>query len=155
MRLLPFVFATVLACAACAHAADNPSPNIPCTIPGDGAQTYSSLDAMAPEIKAELARQGGDPSGQHIAMAPRDGNFNIGDALDGQTVNWPFHRFIQGGRWGTRWYVWYEYGGIAYGTRAEIFELPPGASAPRVIFDQSIGASEICEVTIRQLIGAR
>jgi hypothetical protein len=124
LKPLIVAIAALLACSGCANAAKNPSLNIPCTLPGGGTQRFSTLDAMAPEIKAQLARQFGDPTGQHIAMAPRDGNFNIGGALDEETVNWPFHRFIQGGRSGTRRYVWYEYGGIAYGVRAEIFHLP-------------------------------
>jgi len=154
MKLLPVAIAALLACSGCANAANNPSPNIPCTLPGADAQTFLSIDVMAPEIKAALARQFGDPTGQRIAMAPRDGNFNIGDALDEETVNWPFHRFIQGGRWGDRWYVWYEYGGIAYGVRAEIFDLPKQASAPQMLFDQSVSSAEICKTTLNYLGGA-
>jgi hypothetical protein len=121
--------AALSACSGCANAAKNPSLNIPCTLPGGDTQRFSTLDAMA----------------------PRDGNFNIGDALDEETVNWPFHRFIQGGRSGTRWYVWYEYGGIAYGVRAEIFHLPKGADKPEVILDQGPNGSTLCEFTIRHL----
>src|SRR5690242_14458894 len=78
-----------------------PSPILPCTLPGGDNQTFMSLDAMAPGIQRQFGR-----------MAPRDGNFNISDALGPGQENWPFTRFIQGGRSGTRWYVWYEYGGI-------------------------------------------
>ncbi len=147
MKLLSVAIAVLLACSGCANAAGNPSPNIPCALPGSDTQTYSSLDAMAPEIKAELARQFGDPTGEHIKMAARDEYFNVTDAIGPDQEGWPFQRFIQGGRSGTRWYVWYEYGGIAYGLHAAIWDLPANAAAPQLILSTSL-PSGLCEFTL-------
>jgi len=148
MKLLAVGIAALLTCAGCAHAADNPSPNIPCTLPGEDTQTYSSLDTMAPEIKVELARQFGDPTGRHIKMAARDEDFNVTDAIGPGQETWPFQRFVQGGRSGTRWYVWYEYGGIVYGLHTAIWDLPANAAAPLLILSTSL-PSGICEFTLK------
>jgi hypothetical protein len=149
MERWPGIIALIamLAFSGCARAA-NPSPNIPCTLPGGDEQTSLSLDAMAPAIRAELARQFGDPTGQHIKMAARDQDFNVTDAIGHDQEGWPFQRFIQGGRSGKRWYVWYEYGGIAYGLHAAIWDLPDNAGTPLLILSASL-PSGLCEFTLK------
>jgi hypothetical protein len=103
---------------------------------------------MAPEIRAELARQFGDPAGQHIKMAARDQDFNVTDAIGPDQGDWPFQRFIQGGQSGARWYVWYEYGGIVYGLHVAIWDLPENAGAPQLILSTSL-PDGLCEFTLK------
>ena len=152
MKLYALLAVLVLACSGCTKpvhdsgpAVETPventgsSPDFPCTLPGGDTQTFTSLETMAPEIRQQFGR-----------MAPRDGNFNISDAIGPGQENWPFTRFIQGGRSGTRWYVWYEYGGIAYGIEAKIIDLPVRDHTPRLILRGAPG-KDICQFTIQHL----
>lgn len=119
-----------------------PSPDLTCRLPGNDSETFLSIDDMAPQVKQELTRRMGDPSGRHLNMAARDQEFQMGDVIVDPTL--PPRRFIQGGRIGTRWYVWYEHGGETYASNVAIFELPNGAMPQLVFFDTT---SQLCAAT--------
>ena len=61
-------------------------------------------------------------------MAPRDSDWQVTDVILDPTL--AERRFIQGIRDGTRWYVWFEQGGMGRWLAIAIFDLPKSANAP-------------------------
>ena len=134
--------ATSLATAAAAE----PSPEVSCALAGNDTASFTSLDAMAPAIGVELGRRmavagAGAPT---PLMAPRDAAWQVTDVV---VEPLPGRRFILGGRTGSRWYVWYESGGVAHLYHLAIFDLPDAAAAPTVIAHVITRLDELCVVT--------
>jgi len=127
-------------------AAAEPSPQVSCNIAGNDTSSFASLDAMPPAIVAELGRRmavagAGAPT---PLMAPRDAAWQVTDVV---VEPLPGRRFILGGRTGSRWYVWYESGGVAHLYHLAIFDLPDAAAAPTVIAHVITRLDELCVVT--------
>jgi hypothetical protein len=128
-----------------------PSPVVAC--PLQAGATFLSIDGLDARIVAELKRRFSAPETMRIAdmIAPRDAEWQVTDVV---TPGQPLlgRRFIQGGRVGTRWYVWYESGGIAHQYHAALFDLAPAASAPRLLAHISGSLDQLCPVTRAQMI---
>jgi hypothetical protein len=139
---LPLV---LLALSAGRPAVAEPSPDISCP-PGGGGAEFASLDAMAPPVVAELARRMALPEGARIAtyMAPRDAAWQVTDVV---VEPLPGRRFIRGDQVGSRWFIWYESGGIAHRYHVAIFDLPPAAPAARLVAHVLVRLVELCPKT--------
>jgi len=151
-RLAPPVLALGLLIAGPAALAA-PSPTVTCPLEAKDGATFLSLDGLDARIVAELMRRFSAPATMSIAeiVAPRDAEWQVTDVvMPGQPLLG--RRFIQGGRAGTRWYVWYESGGIAHQYHAAIFDLPPAAPAPHLVTHIDGSLDQLCPVTRAQLI---
>ncbi len=140
----PLAIAAAISLATAAVA--EPSPQVSCDLAGNDTASFTALDAMAPAIGAELGRRmsvagAGAPT---PVMAPRDAAWQVTDVV---VEPLPGRRFIQGGRSGSRWYVWYESGGIAHLYHLAIFDLPDAAAAPTVIAHVITRLDELCPMT--------
>jgi len=136
----------VTAAISVGAAAAEPSPQGSCDIKGNDTASFTSLDAMAPAIGVELGRRMAVPgaSAPTPVMAPRDAAWQVTDVV---TEPLPGRRFILGGRTGSRWYVWYESGGVAHLYHLAIFDLPDAAAAPAVIAHVVAALDELCPMT--------
>ena len=151
MRAVAAVITVILWTAGSAAAAPGPSVSCP-ALAKDGA--FLSLDQMDPRIVAELLRRfaQGQPYDLNQLIAPRDGDWQATDVImPGPTL--PGRRFIQGGRVGDIWYVWYQTGGIAVMYHAAVFELPPAAERPRLRAHTAGRLDDLCPFTTAQLTG--
>jgi hypothetical protein len=93
-------------------AASFPSPVVPCPLPGKESDTFLTLDEVTPPIFHELQRRFGNPPGNGIDMAPRDGNWQVTDALIGTDPPYRFDASSRpvttaaAGMSGTSWAAW-------------------------------------------------
>ena len=139
--------AIVLACST-AQAKSPPSPKLPCQLPGEGAAAYLSLDPLPLAVKKTIARDFGDWTGHVIDMAPRDADYQESDLIEpGPRLS--FHRFIQAGHAGSRWYIWYESGGEGSRYDFIIYEWRPGSAAAQQVATQSVWRDELCAETLK------
>jgi hypothetical protein len=130
------------------------SPSVPCTLPGGDAQTFLRFDDMALPVRQAVARKFGDPTGAKIDMVERDAPFQETDLVAGDRPL-SFQRFVQGGRAGTRWYVWYEQGGMGLFYNIIYFNLRAGSGDVRQMWQEdALAISELCPLTL-QLLAAR
>ncbi|MEI9885327.1 MAG: hypothetical protein WDN08_02315 [Rhizomicrobium sp.] len=128
-----------LGLAACGGAAKPPIP----PSPGDGctlrhpAERVDSLKKLPKAVRdALLATAGG--------MADRGEFFNAGDAVSTPA---PFNRFIAAGQIGTRWFVWYEHGGIAYWKQIAVLGADPSSGFIVVRLDARASDADLCALT--------
>jgi hypothetical protein len=139
---------SLLIVGLCRSALAFPCPNVPCPLPGKDSQTFLTVDKVAPPIFHELQRRFGDPPGNGIDMEARESDWQETDVtFEGDPVH-SMRRFIQAGHDGSRWYVWYELGGIGYSIQIAIFDLPAGAQKPvLVIHTVAFDAKTLCPMT--------
>ena len=95
----------------------------------EDSQKFYALGKMAPQISEEIVRRMSDSDYTTIGsiMAARNRNWQVGDVI---IWDLPRRRFIQGGRIGSRWYVWYEQGGIAHSYHLAVFDLTEATATP-------------------------
>jgi hypothetical protein len=146
-RLAPLALAVIGAIATARAAIAEPSPNPSCPFAPEDSQEFAALDRMAPQIVAELARRIPAPENDRTApiMAARDGAWQATDSVVPGPLQ--FRRFIRGGRVGTRWYVWYERGGISHSYNLALFDLPPAAPAAHLVIHLAVVLDDLCPVT--------
>lgn len=151
-RFAAAIAAVIIAAAGSAEAAPGPSVACP-TLAKDGS-VFLSLDQMDSRIVAELQRRFAQGQAYDISqlIAPRDGDWQATDVImPGPML--PGRRFLQGGRVGDTWYVWYQTGGIAIMFHAAIFELPHAAEQPRLRAHTAGRLDDLCPFTMAQLAG--
>jgi hypothetical protein len=129
----PLILSLLLAMVGPATAHAFPSPVVSCPLTGKDSGPFLTVDQLAPQIVQELQRRFHNPPGDFIDMERRDAEWQETDVVVGSQPMRSTRRFIQGGHEGTRWYVWYESGGIGYSDDIAIFDLPAGANAPRLV----------------------
>lgn len=83
-------------------------------------------------------------------MAERGQYFNATDVI---LKSAPMHRFIRAGHEGTRWFVWFEHGGIAYNKNIAVFDLAPKEVRPRLVAHILYFQQNPCELTDAALDG--
>jgi hypothetical protein len=128
-----------------------PSPNVSCPLSAKDSETFLTLDQVTPQIVRELQRRFGNPPGNGIDMAPRDHDWQVTDVITSE-VPLSFRRFVQAGHEGSRWYVWYEMGGMGHSYHIAIFDLPEGAVAPRLLLHTAVNFPEqLCSPTMAHL----
>ena len=150
--LLRATLPSLLVIGLCGSALAFPSPNVPCPLPGKDSQTFLTLDDVATPIVHELQRRFRNPPGNGIDMDARDKDWQETDVVMGDEPMHSIRRFVQAGHDGSRWYVWYELGGIGYSLQIAIFDLPAGADMPRLVFHNWVERAEkLCPATLSHL----
>lgn len=136
-----------IAAAATLAFADR-SPRIACHIEGKDREEFFALKEMPATISNALLAQlskwsSGDASS---LIAPRNADWQATDVII--TKGLANRRFIKGGRSGTRWYVWYEKGGIGHSYHIALFDLPAPQQAARIVtHDVVAGPEALCPIT--------
>ena len=147
---------TTCACAfrapACASACSRvPKPCRSLPFGGADTQEFLSIDDIAPPIVHELQWRLGNP----IDMEPRDHDWQETDLIVMDEPSCSFRRFVQGGRDGTRWYVWHERGGMAHSHHIAIFDLPKGGTTPHLLIHTWVmKPDQLCPKTKAHLHGS-
>jgi hypothetical protein len=143
------VSATMMLACALADAKSPPSPSYICPLPGTDSAAFLSLDPLPAPVKRALANQIGD--GQAIDMVARDADFQETDLIESPDGPLSFHRLIQAGHSGSRWFVWFETGGpTSYGIIIE--EWRPGDSEARLITSRDASSGDdLCLETLKHL----
>jgi hypothetical protein len=142
----PLYCAELVALLLCSHEAKAapPSPAIE-RCEALGAETVTALRDLPPSLIAELDRQfGGGGGGKYVALADRDQDWQPTDVIMDATL--PTRRFIQAGHVGSRWYVWYEQGGIAHSFHVALFDVKP-SDPPVVLGLDFAGPAGLCATT--------
>jgi hypothetical protein len=138
----PLILSLLLAMVGPATAHAFPSPVVSSPLTGKDSGPFLTVDQLAPQIVQELQRRFGNSPGNGIDMAPRDADWQVTDVIMGSQPLLSTRRFVQGGREGTRWYVWYEMGGPGYSDQIAIFDLPAGAGSPRLVIHTFVDRPE-------------
>lgn len=117
---------------------------------GEDSATYLSADPLPPPIKQALANELGD--GKTIGMVPRDADFQETDLIESPDGPLPFHRFIQAGHSGARWYLWIEIGGLGFHYGLIVNEWHMGEKQARLVTEQQVlPAENLCSETLKLL----
>ncbi len=125
-----------------------PSPDLPCTgaYSRAGARQYGDLLLMPAAAVAELVRHFGraaaTPADIAEMIAPRDADWEVGDALGPKPL--PGRRFIQGIGSGNRLLIWYERGGIAHTYQLAILDASGSSGGYRLIADLQGSLESLC-----------
>ncbi len=123
------------------------SPTPSCTKTWTAVTFYERLDAMPPDIiEAFATLLGGNKKPQELASWIAERNHEWG-ATDVRPANVPSLRFIYGLKNRDRWFVWYEYGGIARGAIVVAFDSDPSTSKPSLVARLYSRSEEVCAVT--------
>src|SRR6516225_8039966 len=83
--------------------------------------------------------------GMTALMAERDSSWEATDVVGSRPL--PSRRFIKGGRIRSRWYVWYEQGGIGHSYHLAIFDLAGATATPDLIVHKNTWIEDLCPVT--------
>jgi hypothetical protein len=85
-------------------------------------------------------------------MVPRNADFQETDLVDSANGPLSFHRFIQAGHSGSRWYLWLEIGGVGFHYALIINEWRPTEAQARLITEQQVlPAENLCPQTLKHL----
>jgi len=102
-----------------------PSEDISCVF-HHAVQDVASFDQMpVPIVRIVEAHSG--------ALAKRDTYFNHIDVVSPGDEQYPYHRFIRGGRSGERWFLAFESGGYEYEKTVVFFALRGAERPPKVL----------------------
>jgi hypothetical protein len=91
----------------------------------------------------------GDETGRVIDMVPRDADYQQTDLIEPSSPPLSFHRLIQAGRSGSRWYVWFETGGpLSYSL--VIGEWRAGEERARLVSEEDASSgTDLCSQTLK------
>jgi len=112
---------------------------------GHAAAMIDSLKALPPAVAKALHAKVGD-------MAERGGAFNATDVII--DPNTPGRRFIRAGHAGSKWFVWYEQGGIAYFKAILVFETDSKGALFATSEHQGNWNDNLCADTDKILAGS-
>lgn len=137
--------------------AATPSPRLSCNLFGwKNVERFDSVSAMQPRVvKFFLDRLAAQANAAERAdlMAERDAAWQATDAANAGAPL-PIRRFIEGLKFGNRWFVWYERGGKNPTTHVVAYDNTPSSPAPILVGHLTTVPGDLCAVT-RALLTAR
>ncbi|HLY58830.1 MAG TPA: hypothetical protein VKS60_24925 [Stellaceae bacterium] len=147
-RRIAAALALVLIASNAAFA--EPSPNPACPALDQGGTSFNSVKEIPAPIATELARKMPGAILNEFIMADRDQPWQVTDVvIPGPRL--PSRRFIRGGNVGSRWYIWYETGGIAHEFYVAIVELPSTREAAKAVTHFFASPDRMCSETREHL----